>query len=303
MDLFDVIIVGGGPAGLNAALVLGRCCRKVLLIDAGNPRNSASEAIHGFLTRDGTPPSEFHRLARAELSGYNVKLHEGTVEDVCGETGVFRVTVLTGETFFSRKVLLATGVVDIIPQVEGIRELYGKSVHHCPYCDAWQHRGTPMAVLGKGHGSAMLAIALQTWSPDIVILSNGAAGINGTDKKLLSRRGIPVWEESLLRLEGDNGRLAKVIFQDGSSIPRSAIFFNTGNMQRSKLPASLGCGSNRKGAVEASKQCETSVPGVYIAGDASDDAQFVIVAAAEGAKAAMAINRALISDDLDSDRH
>jgi thioredoxin reductase len=303
MEAYDVIIVGGGPAGLSAALVLGRCCRKVLLCDAGNPRNAASIAVHGFLTRDGTHPAELLKIARSQLSAYDVRLREGTVMKVRRQRGTFVVTMLSGEQFTAGKILLATGVVDVVPEMHGIKELYGKSVHHCPYCDAWEHKGEPMAALGKGHAAAMLAIALQAWSPDIVLASNGAAGIRSNDKKLLSSRGIEVREETIQRLEGERGRLQRIIFKDGSSLARRAIFFSTSNVQRSKLAASLGCVYDSKGAIRASTRCETDSPGVYIAGDASDDAQFVIVAAAEGAKAAIAINKALIRDALNHERH
>ena len=130
MEVFDVIIVGGGPAGLSAALVLGRCCRKVLVCDAGNPRNAASTAVHGFLTRDGTPPAELLQIARSQLEGYDIRLHEGTVMKVQRKGGTFVVTMLKGERFTARKILLATGVVDLMPEIEGIKEFYGKSVHH-----------------------------------------------------------------------------------------------------------------------------------------------------------------------------
>ena len=293
---FDVIVVGGGPAGLSAAVVLGRCCRRVLVCDAGNPRNAKSRGVHGFLSREGILPAELLKVAREQAAGYGVSIMEGEVRRVCPGKGAFSVSLAGGREFSARKVLIATGVVDRIPQIAGIDELYGKSVHHCPYCDGWEHRGQPIAVYGRGSGGLALALAMKTWTGDVVLCTDGAP-VRPGDKRRLADRGIEVNRKKIARLEGEDGNLTRILFADGTSITRSAMFFSTGNVQRSQLAIDLGCAVNRKGVVQTSRVCATNVPGIYVAGDASFDAQFVAVAAAEGAKAAMAINMALQEED------
>jgi thioredoxin reductase len=293
---FDVVIVGGGPAGLSAAVVLGRCCRRVLVCDAGNPRNAKSRGVHGFLSREGTPPGELLKVAREQAAVYGVSMTEGVVRSVCADSGAFAVSIEDGKQLRARKVLLATGVVDHIPQIDGIEELYGKSVHHCPYCDGWEHRGQPIAVYGKDSGGVSLALAMKTWTSDVVLCTDGAR-VRAHEKSRLAAQNIEVSQKKIRRLEGENGDLTRILFEDGTSISRSALFFSTGNVQRSQIPIDLGCSINRKGTVQTTRGCATNVPGIYVAGDASFDAQFVAVAAAEGAKAGMTINMALQKED------
>lgn len=296
-DRVDVIIVGGGPAGLSAALVLGRCCRRVVVIDAGNPRNSATQAVHGFLTRDGIFPGEFLRTARAQLAPYDVTLIEDTVDSVTCEPEGFVVALAKHEPLHARKVLLATGVVDRLPNLEGFKELYGRSVHHCPYCDGWEHRNQPVAVYGRGPAAVGLAMTLTAWSKDLVVCSDGPSRLSGEHRAKLAKYGIPVEEHKIARLEGTGGQLERIAFIGAPSIARRAMFFSTGNTQRSSLPQQLGCRTSHKGAVKITRGQQTNVNGLYVAGDAAEDAQFVMVAAAHGARAAMAMNKTLIEED------
>ena len=172
--MYDTIIVGGGPAGLNAALILGRCRRKVLVCDAGRQRNTASKASHGFLTRDGTNPLELLRLGREELSKYDsVEFRQVTVSQILEDKNQFSVALEDGARFRSRTLLLATGVVDHLPEVQGTKALYGKSIHHCPYCDGWEHRDQPLAVYGKQKDGVDMAIKMKLWSNDVVLCTDG----------------------------------------------------------------------------------------------------------------------------------
>ena len=294
---YDVIIVGGGPAGLSAALVLGRCCRKVLVVDAGNPRNVRSHGVHGFITREGCRPTELLAMAREQIAPYGVEFREGTVMNLERVEDCFRITLLDGSVALCRKALLATGVVDKLPNLEGIEELYGISVHHCPYCDGWEHRDGRIAVYGAGKSGAGLSLLMKTWSRDVVLYSHGPTRLTAKEHEKLSRNGIDVVDKKILRLEGTLGKLERIIFQDGDSVPRTALFFSTANVQRSSLPSSIGCTLTSKGAVRAGRDQRSSCPGVYVAGDASEDTQYVIVSAAEGAKAAMHINAELNEED------
>jgi thioredoxin reductase len=296
----DVVIVGAGPAGLSAALILGRCRRAVLICDTGHPRNAASRALHGYLTRDGVPPSELLALGRRELEQYDtVELRDvGASDAVCTEDGRFKVTFDDGAVVFSRKLLIATGVCDNLPEIDGINELYGRSVFHCPYCDGWELRDQPIAIYGKGSRGAGLSLELTAWSRDLVLCTDGPSEIETDDRDRLERNGIVVREERVLALEGRDGMLERITFASGPPLARKALFFTTGQFQRSALAIGLGCEFNEKGTVRTGKYESTHLPGLFVAGDASRAVQWVIVAAAEGAEAAFAINTDLIKEDL-----
>jgi len=298
--LYDVIIVGAGPAGLSAALMLGRCRRSVLVCDTGRPRNAAARALHGYLTRDGISPLEFLALSRQELEQYDtIELRSlEVVSAECGEDRRFDVTLGSGEHARSRRLLIATGVVDNLPAIDGLRELYGSSVFHCPYCDGWEHRDQPIAVYGRGDRGLKLSLELTVWSRDLVLCTDGPSEIDEDGRARLTRNGIGVREEKIARLQGTGGVLEHVVFQSGEQLPRRALFFTTGQFQRSDLSIQLGCEFNAKGTVRTGKYESTHLPGLYVAGDASRAVQWVVVAAAEGAEAAFAINTDLIKEDL-----
>ena len=297
---WDVVIVGAGPAGLSAALILGRCRRTVLVCDTGRPRNAASQALHGYLTRDGIDPADFLEMGRRELARYDtVELrHVEVTEASCREDKQFDVTLADGTVVQSRKLLLATGVVDNLPEIDGFRELYGRSVFHCPYCDGWEIRDQPLAVYGRGDRGLGLSLELTAWSTDLTLCTDGPSEIAREDLDRLARNGITVREDRIARLEGEDGILLHVVFESGERFARRALFFTTGQFQRSDLSVRLGCAFNDKGTVRTGKYETTHLEGLYVAGDASRAVQWVVVAAAEGAEAAFAINTDLIKADL-----
>ena len=297
-DVLDVVVVGAGPAGLSAALVLGRCLRRVAVIDAGRPRNAAARAVHGFLTRDGTAPHELLSIAREQLAPYEtVSLIPGEVIDARCHGARFEVRLRDGTCYVTRKLLLATGVVDDVPPLEGLAPLYGRSVFHCPYCDGWEFRHQPVAVYGRGRNGFGLALELRGWTADLVLCTNGRARLSAHQRQRLEALGIGLREEPIARLEGADGQLEHVVFADGQRLARRALFFSAGQAQASHLAAMLGCQFTRKGAVHTGEYEATAIAGLFVAGDASRLVQLAIVAAAEGAKAAFAINQSLLEED------
>jgi len=289
-------VIGGGPAGLSAALVLGRSRRRVVVCDAGRPRNAAAPHAHGFLTRDGMPPLDILALGRKELLTYGVEVHDAVVTRVEAGARGMTATLQDGTRLTARKLLLATGVVDELPRVSGFDDLYGTSIHHCPYCDGWENRDRPLAVYGRPTDASGLALSLLTWSRDLVVCSDGRP-LTRTARMRLTAADIPARTERIVRLEGTRGRLERIVFADGPVLERHGLFFTTGQGQRSALAEQLGCRFTTTGHVRCDGKGRTGVPHVFIAGDANGDTQFVVVAAAEGAKAAVAINKELQEDD------
>jgi thioredoxin reductase len=291
--VLDVVIVGGGPAGLSAALVLGRCRRRVLVCDDGHPRNAASRALHGYLTRDGVAPSELLRIGRDELAPYGVELRQATVVDVQRLSEGFTVTLDTGDAVLARAVLLATGVRDHVPEIEGMDACYGRSVFHCPYCDGWEVRERRLVVIGVRGAATGLALALKTWTDNVTICSNGPARLASRHREQLAAQDISVHQARVERLDHEDGQARRLVLEGGATVDCDAVFFATGQSPRCDLPQRLGCEFTRRGTVKTDRLGHTCVPGLYVVGDASRDVQFVVVAASEGAKAAVAINKAL----------
>lgn len=294
----DVIVVGGGPAGLSAALVLGRCLRTVLLCDSGRYRNAVSPAAHGFLSQDGIDPAELRRAGRADLGRYDtVQIRDVEVVDACPTPAGFTVSLADGRSFQCRRLLLATGVQDRLPSVPGMAALYGRGVWHCPYCDGWEQRGRALAVYGAGEAGVALALEMTRWTRDLVLCTDGAE-LAPADRDRLAHQRIGYRGESVRRVVADATGLRAVEFATGPELPRQGLFFVTTETQASPLVGRLGCRLNEEGTVDTSENQATGVPGLYLAGDASKSVQMAIVAAAEGAQAAAAINVSLMHEDL-----
>jgi thioredoxin reductase len=302
--MLDVIIVGGGPAGLNAAQILGRARRRTLLVDSGEPRNAPAAAMHGFLSRDGCPPEELRSIGREEVSRYDrVEIHDGKAETASGQVDDFTVALDDGHEARAKRLVLATGVVDDLPSIDGLRELWGKSVLHCPYCHGWEVRDQPIAVLGSTEDAARFALHLKAWSEDVILCTNGPPEFDDATEQLLKSRGVETRHESVVRLDAEGEELRQVVL-DGDSLPRRALFVKPKMRQRSDLAGELGCKLLEDGAVEVNDFGNTSVPGIYAVGDMSRRAAFpfpaaqVVMAAAAGAIAAVVIDQELLFVDL-----
>ncbi|MBB5077812.1 NAD(P)/FAD-dependent oxidoreductase [Nonomuraea endophytica] len=302
MSINDVVIVGGGPAGLAAALILGRAHRRVLLLDAGHGRNAPAEAVHNFLTRDGTPPAELRELARAELSAYpSVEIREETVTAV---SPGFRVELSGGATAGARRLLLATGLSDALPGPPGVEALWGRSAFHCPYCHGWEVSGKAVAVVGAAPARVRLALQLSRFA-DVALCTDQEPLDPAARAKLLAH-GVTVRDERIARLEAADARLERIVFEDGPPLPRQAVFVvNVARRNQTDLAARLGCATFADGCVEVNEFGQTSVRGVYAAGDLARRATVpvplaaVIAAAAAGTVAGAALDQDLLSADFD----
>ena len=297
MDRYEVIIVGAGPAGLSAALLLGRCRRTTLVIDSGTQRNRASRALHGFLTRDGIAPSDFLALGRQELEAYeSVRLIDATVVDARRLDDGFSVAIDGGKEADCRMLLLATGVSDVVPHVPGLAACYGRSVFHCPYCDGWEQRDRRLAAYGRD--AFGLALELRQWSNDVMLFTDGTGALPEKVEAKLGRSGVTIRYERVIRCECEEGVLRSLVLDDGSHVARDALFFKASAGQQSDLARRLGCEMTEDGLVKTGRFEITRVPGLFVAGDASRNVHLSIVAAAEGAQAAFAINTELLKADL-----
>ena len=299
----DAIVIGGGPAGLSGALLLGRCRRTVLVFDEGRPRNEKSPAVHAFLAHEGIAPAELLRRGRQDLSRYpNVSFHRGKVVDACHESGTFRIRLEAGAEFRSRTLLIATGMIDRLPPVADIVKFYGTTVHQCPYCDGWESTGRKIGVLGAGNAAAGLAVEMLLWSPHVSLYVLGGMPDDASLRDL-ERRGISVFTSPPVALKGTGGTLESVLLEDGHQSPCDRLFLVASQTQHNGFVGEMGCELDPEGKVDCADDGGTSVPGLYIAGNASEGLQLAMVAAAEGLKAAHAINTWLLDQDAAGDPH
>lgn len=294
MEIYDCLIIGGGPAGLNAAVVLGRCRRRVLVFDTGQHRNRHSHGMHNYLTRDDILPADFIRISLEELRKYSVQLvHKKIVKAQKNTEGLFEARDEDGRIYHSRLMLIATGLSDNLPDVEGFRAFYGRSVFHCPYCDGWEVRDRKVGIYAKNKEGWELALALKGWTDQVTLYTDGRNKVKPDQLQQLEANGIPVVRKVFAKLAGADGQLHQIVFRDGSEEPCDALFFVNGYTQQCDLVETFGCQMSRKGVVLTNRYQQTNIDGLYVAGDASRDMHFVVVAAAEGAKAGVIMNKAL----------
>ncbi|WP_098743727.1 NAD(P)/FAD-dependent oxidoreductase [Paenibacillus sp. EZ-K15] len=296
-QMHDVLIIGGGPACLNAALVLGRARKHVVLMDEGKPRNRVTRETHGFLTRDGISPSEFRRIAREQISVYpSVSFVEDIAASVTGVDGDFQITTGQGTVYRSKKLLFAVGKKDSPLDINGLADVYGKSAFVCPYCDGWELRDQPLVVIAKGAGAAHFAKVIAGWSDRYTICTNGPDELTDEQRQELEEHNIPIFSSPIHRIESNEGMVRQVVLEDGEIIPCTGIFFAPNLVSGSELPAAIGCDINEAGSVVIDAFGKTSVPGVYSAGDAATEMYQAIAAASMGAMAAAAINGELLNE-------
>ncbi|MDB4990153.1 MAG: FAD-dependent pyridine nucleotide-disulfide oxidoreductase [Myxococcaceae bacterium] len=300
MEEFDVAVIGGGPAGMSAALVLARACRRVAVFDAGEPRNRVSRAVHNFLSRDGIAPAELREISRQQLTAYpNVTFVDSLIADAERERAGFAVVAADGTRARCRKLILATGLVDQLPTIPGMRELYGRGVYSCPYCDGWEVRDTKLVVYARGgaHG-VKLALELLGWSRDVVLCTDGPATLDAECSATLERNQIGVRQERVVSLQSEAGSLHQVVFEGGSALATRALFVCADGREASDLAQRLGCEGASATTAETGRHGRVNVPGLFIVGDATREVLQVAVAAGRGCEAAIAVNAELLREDL-----
>ncbi|MCB5910447.1 NAD(P)/FAD-dependent oxidoreductase [Streptomyces sp. SF28] len=293
--VYDVVVVGGGAGGLSAALVLARARRRVAVIDAGAPRNAPSAHMHGFLSRDGIPPGSLLEVGRAEVAGYGVEVIDGQVEAV--EPG-FRVQLAGGPVLGARRIVLAAGLRDELPDIPGVRERWGRDVVFCPYCHGYEVRDEPIAVLGVHPVSVEQALLLRQWSDDVVYFPHGGE-LSAAERERLAARGVRVAEGVVKRVVVEGDRVRGVELADGRTVPRSAVFLFPRMTPNDGMLDGLECKRDERGWLVTDRSGKTSEPGVYAVGNVIDPRAQVVTAAGMGAAAAFAMNHDLVDEDVE----
>jgi thioredoxin reductase len=289
----DVLIIGGGPAGLSAALYLGRARKTVRVIDAGSPRHAVAEGVHNLLSREGIPPAELRRIAWGQMAQFPTvsRTSEARVSTLLWTDGRWRATTETGEVFEARTALLATGMIDIHPEIQGFAQFWGASIHHCPFCHGWEMRDEPLALQASGPMAAERVQLFRGWSADVVLTTHGVP-LEPEQRAELARLEVPFYEQKIVALAGEGSQLDTLIFDDGTRLARRGLF-TTPVQRQVPLVADLNLAADDMGFVKTDFMQRTSMPMLWSAGDLSARMQQVGESAAAGGRAAGSIVHSL----------
>jgi thioredoxin reductase len=294
-DRYDVVVVGGGAAGLSAALVLGRARRRVAVVDSGAPRNAPAAHMHGFLTRDGIPPADLLAAGRAEVAAYGVELIAGRVVSI--EPGLV-VRLADGNELASRRLLIATGATDEIPPIPELGKRWGKDLLHCPYCHGWEVRDEPLGILGTDAASVEHAQLIRQWTDDLIFFTH-AHDLTDVEREQLEARDIRIVDGEVRGIVVDDDQLRGVVLGDGRTVERAALFIRPAMRPcLDGLLAHLDCETDELGFIRVDAVGRTTAPGVWAAGNAANPRAQVITAAGEGSAAAISISADLVDEDV-----
>jgi thioredoxin reductase len=298
-NTFDVIIAGGSYSGLAAGMALGRALKKVLIIDSGKPCNRQTPHSHNFITHDGDIPAEIAALANVQVRSYNtVNFFDGLAINGAKTENGFEISVASGETFTAKKLIFATGIRDVMPDIEGFETCWGISVLHCPYCHGYEVRHEITGLLGNGEFGFDLARLISNWTNDLTLFTNGSAALTAEQTEQLGKHGIGIVEKEVKRLKHTNGYLENIIFRDGTTTAIKAIYAPVPFEQNCKIPESLGCELTDEGYIKIDTFQETTVKGVYACGDNATRMRNVANAVGMGTNAGITVSKKMIFEEF-----
>lgn len=296
---FDVIIVGGSFSGMAAAMALGRALRHVLIIDSGSPCNSATPASHNFLTQDGKTPAEIAAIARGQLSHYKtIDLYNGLAESAIKTAEGFQVTVSGGNEFTGKKLIFATGIKDVLPEIKGLPTCWGKTVLHCPYCHGYEVRFEPTGILGNGDYGFEFSALISNWTNDLTLFTNGKSTLTKAQTEKLNTHGISIIEKEIAEFEHVGGRLQRVNFKDGTTSFVKALYTRVPFLQHCAIPQKLGAAITEEGYLKVDSSHKTTVDGVFACGDNTTRLRTVANAISAGTTTGMMVNKELINENF-----
>lgn len=296
---YDVLIVGGGPAGMTSAMTLARGRRQVLICDDDRPRNAPAKLMQNFPSRDGIPPNEFLKIVRKDLEKYEtLRSVKDSVLSVERTYSGFKARLKSGADVESRKLIIAVGVKDELPDISGISELWGKSVFHCPYCHGYEHKDEPVGLLVNEEKLYHAIPLIMGISKNLVIFTDRKFNLTNEQKDLIKKNNIPLFDEKIISLKHNGEKLTGVELEDGSVIPRSVLFLRPVMRPKSDIGEKLGCQLNEFGLYQVDSTGRSTEKGIFVAGDLNDIRQSVVIASASGATTAIAVNLELLTEDF-----
>ncbi|WP_210150036.1 NAD(P)/FAD-dependent oxidoreductase [Chryseobacterium scophthalmum] len=294
---YEVIIIGGSYSGLSAAMALGRSLRKTLVIDNGKPCNEQTPHSHNFLTQDGKSPKEIAESARKQVSEYEtVHFHQGKAIDAKKSEIGFEVTTEEGEKFYSKKLIIATGITDEIPNIKGFKESWGISLIHCPYCHGYEYKGKKTAIIANGDKAVHISSLVKNLTEDVTLITREEANLTDEQREKLNRNNIQIIENEIAELKNNNGIAESIIFSDGTEIKFEAVYGAFPFHQHSEIPKNLGCEFTEFGHIKTDQFQKTNVPGLFVCGDNSSMMRSVSNAVMTGNVAGAMVNMELVTD-------
>lgn len=297
--IYDVIIIGGSYSGLAAGMALGRALREVLIIDSGQPGNSQTPFSHNFITHDGKPPKEIALSAKQQVEKYpTVEFLKGTVTGGNKIQNRFEIQTGDGQIYKAKKLVFATGIKDLMPDIEGFSACWGISALHCPYCHGYEVKNETTGVLANGLTGYELGVLISNWTKDLTLYTNGPSTLSAEQKEKLERHGIGVVEKQILRLEQVDGHVQHLVFSDGTRAPMKALYSRLPFKQHSELPEKLGCELTDEGYIRTNPFQQTTVDGIYACGDNAIRLRTIANAVAAGTTAGMMVNKALVEENF-----
>ncbi|MFP3841712.1 NAD(P)/FAD-dependent oxidoreductase [Bacillus safensis] len=296
--LLDCAIIGGGPAGLNAALVVGRGRKQVIVFDDELPRNRVTQESHGFITNDGMTPFEIRQAGEADLQKYpNIQIKRSRINDIQKREEFFTLLTHEGDTFEAKKIILATGLQDILPEIEGIHDVYGKTLFSCPFCDGWELKDKALALIAENQRALHMAKLLSNWTKDLIVFTNGHV-LAEEDKSLLTEHSIQVIDVPIVSIDHDNGQLRSLQLANGETVKREGGFVASEFKQSAPFAEKLGCQMTKNAGIETDILGRTTVSGVFACGDNLGGPAQLVLAAAAGSQAGMGVIHELVQEEF-----